>query len=372
MTHSEKRGHWLREGLLGLSTGVLYGMTSVAVGHPLDTVKTKMQAQSGFLEAGGGTLSALSKVWKAEGIRGLYRGWIPPLWGSGLYRSSQFAVYEALYTKWDANRASAAAATGVTGAAPVPPLPANASPALRAAAVAARPPNANTVIPFTFGLETRVLQAAWFASLARALIECPIEFAKVARQTGQSWKLRQVYTGFGVQWARTWGVMTTYFILIDSTRRHAPSLFSNPLGQFAVSAGAATLGFWIVWPAEVLKNQVQAATGIYDVRELRARGITLGMVQAASGANGTAAAAATAAGAATAASTAAAAVPSLPAPLSSPSLLDRVRYLLFTHGFAGLYRGIGPGTARSVLSNGVSMVVMLQAQRKITEWGWRD
>ena len=31
-----------------------------------------MQAQAGFLE-GGGTFQALSKVWKAEGIKGLYR-----------------------------------------------------------------------------------------------------------------------------------------------------------------------------------------------------------------------------------------------------------------------------------------------------------
>ena len=42
------------------------------VGHPFDTIKTKMQAQSGYLE-GGGTLSALTKVWRAEGMKGLYR-----------------------------------------------------------------------------------------------------------------------------------------------------------------------------------------------------------------------------------------------------------------------------------------------------------
>ena len=33
----------------------------------------------------------------------------------------------------------------------------------------------------------RVLQAAGCASIARAVIECPIEYAKVARQTGQTW-----------------------------------------------------------------------------------------------------------------------------------------------------------------------------------------
>jgi solute carrier family 25 carnitine/acylcarnitine transporter 20/29 len=324
-----------------------------------------MQAQSGFLE-GGGTLQALRKVWRAEGVRGLYRGWIPPLWGSGLYRSTQFAVFEALFTKWDANRIS------------TDPL---SRPAF--AADVTRRVNLNTVIPGTFGLETRVVEAALCASFARAVIESPIEYAKVARQTGQSWALRSVYTGFGPQFVRTAGVMTTYFVLIDSIRRHAPATFANPLGQFLASSCSATLGFWIVWPAEVLKNQVQARTPIYSVEELRNRGITGAQIARACNGGGAVtspsaavvAAASPSAAAAVAAAAAAAAAPSasfLPSPLASPTLADRARYLLFTHGIAGLYRGIGPGTARSMLSNGVSMIVMLHAQRKITEWGWRN
>jgi hypothetical protein len=30
MTHTERRSHWLKEGAIGLSTGILYGITSVA------------------------------------------------------------------------------------------------------------------------------------------------------------------------------------------------------------------------------------------------------------------------------------------------------------------------------------------------------
>ena len=37
---------WYHEGAMTLMTGTLYGATSVIVGHPFDTVKTKMQAQS--------------------------------------------------------------------------------------------------------------------------------------------------------------------------------------------------------------------------------------------------------------------------------------------------------------------------------------
>lgn len=69
--------------------GVLYGTTSVAVGHPFDTVKTKMQAQSGFESQS--MLKTFGKTLREQGVRGLYRGCLPPLMGSGLFRSTQFA-----------------------------------------------------------------------------------------------------------------------------------------------------------------------------------------------------------------------------------------------------------------------------------------
>ncbi len=33
MTHNEKRTHWVKEGAIGLSTGILFGLTNVVVGH---------------------------------------------------------------------------------------------------------------------------------------------------------------------------------------------------------------------------------------------------------------------------------------------------------------------------------------------------
>ena len=49
----------------------MYGTTSVAVGHPLDTIKTKMQAQKGF-EANG-MWQTFIKTLRTQGIVGLYR-----------------------------------------------------------------------------------------------------------------------------------------------------------------------------------------------------------------------------------------------------------------------------------------------------------
>ena len=84
MTHNEKRAHWVREGLLSTGAGILYGLTSVAVGHPLDTIKTKMQAQKGFERTS--MSKSFLQVLNTQGLRGLYKGAIPPLMGSGIYR----------------------------------------------------------------------------------------------------------------------------------------------------------------------------------------------------------------------------------------------------------------------------------------------
>lgn len=55
------------------------------------------------------------------------------------------------------------------------------------------------------------------------------------------------------------------------------------------------------------------------------------------------------------------------------NLLQRLQYTVNERGgLLGLYRGIGPGTIRSFLANGTSMIVMVNAQKKVTEWGWRD
>ncbi len=141
------------------------------------------------------------RVWRSEGLVGLYRGWLPPLWGSSVYRSMQFAVFEALYTKWSS-------------------------------------PDWKREIPYTGGIQLRVLCAGLAASTSRAVIESPVEYAKVRRQTGQAWVMRDIYTGFGMQWARTGGLMTTYFMIIDSVRRHT-TLFNSRWGQFVASGGAS-------------------------------------------------------------------------------------------------------------------------------------
>ena len=44
MSHGEKRASWQKEFAMSVVTGGLFGLTNTVVGHPLDTIKTKMQA----------------------------------------------------------------------------------------------------------------------------------------------------------------------------------------------------------------------------------------------------------------------------------------------------------------------------------------
>ena len=143
---------------------------------------------------------------------------------------------------------------------------------------------------------------------------------QVRQQLQKQWQLRHLYTGFGVTWLRTTGLMTTYFILVDSYRRHFPDLLSRPLlGPFLMSGVAATFAWWVVWPLEYMKSQVQGSYG------------------------------------------------------QPMSLLQRMKTVVQGRGgVLALYRGIGPGTIRSFLANGTSMIVMQYAQRQVSRWGLRE
>ena len=76
-------------------------MTTVLIGQPLDTVKTRMQGLKKRSSAGssgsGGIRTAsaaqvFGEVYSSEGIRGLYRGGLPLVLGGSFMRSAQFGV----------------------------------------------------------------------------------------------------------------------------------------------------------------------------------------------------------------------------------------------------------------------------------------
>jgi hypothetical protein len=108
-------------------------------------------------------------------------------------------------------------------------------------------------IPFTGGIQYRVIVGAITSATWRSIAECPFEYAKVKRQTGQQWKLLEGYTGFGILYARSVGVLIAFFSILDTFRRHT-NIFHYKAGQFLGSGTAAMMAYWIIWPFEVLKN----------------------------------------------------------------------------------------------------------------------
>lgn len=61
--------------------GTASGVALVLVGHPLDTLKVKMQLASGSAPPSLGTV--LRSIVRTEGLRGFYRGFLPPLLFTG-------------------------------------------------------------------------------------------------------------------------------------------------------------------------------------------------------------------------------------------------------------------------------------------------
>jgi len=86
-------------------------------------------------------------LWKNEGLKGFYRGALSPFFGSTVYRSTQFAMSDAVMVKYENH------------------------------------PVLGKEIPMMGGIEGRTLLGGVAAGTLRACIECPFEFSKVRRQT---------------------------------------------------------------------------------------------------------------------------------------------------------------------------------------------
>lgn len=222
MTHNEKRASPWREAQLALFTGGLFGATHTVSGHPLDTIKSKMQINPEYLKLN--SFQTTGKIWREEGVRGFFRGMVPPLWGSSVYRAVMLSAYEFAFTYCSKNF------------------------------------EPEHVINQEFGyLRPVVLCSAFFASTCRTGIENPIEYAKVMGQTGKAWVLKDIYRGTQAQIIRNTGLLLPIFAMVDISRRHT-DLMKNPMGIFGVTCGSASAGYLLAWPLETLKNLAQTAT----------------------------------------------------------------------------------------------------------------
>lgn len=79
--------------------GAVAGVVSVCVTYPLDAARARLTVQGGLAETRHtGLFNVLSTVLRVEGLRGMYRGVLPTIWGIAPYAGLNFTVYDTLRT----------------------------------------------------------------------------------------------------------------------------------------------------------------------------------------------------------------------------------------------------------------------------------
>ena len=266
------------EAIAGAICGFIFGVSQTIIGQPFDALKTKMQAQSQYNT--GGVLKTFKNIVKNEGfIHGFYRGIIPPLLGAAFIRSAQFSSYNFAWSefgnsfKWTKEQ-----------------------------------------IPFTFGLEYRVPLAVIVSATVRSCAENPFELIKVRQMTGHAWtfNIRELYQGYSVLWLRSFGLLSAFFVMIDYATRFIPEVISAPLiGPFIKGGIGATIAWTLIWPFEVVKNQLQSSKHTIE---------------------------------------------------GPRTTMKRMAWIIREQGIKGLYRGFTPGAMRSLIANGLSMIIFDKCQ----------
>ena len=226
------------EGLLGLASGLAFGFVGTSLGHPADTVKTKMQADPQF--SGRSAVFVFRTTVQREGFMGLYRGFLPPLIGGSCFMSAVFGSYSATFASFE-----------------------------------------GTVLmdPVFFGtVRPAVVLASVAAAASRSVIETPFELVKTRMQLGHAAAssvlpgggVFQHYRGLRVTMFRNVLLLGTMFSCLDAGARFAPGIAGAPLlGPFFAGAVCNTLGWAVAWPFELLKSQVQGdTTGVLHRRSV--------------------------------------------------------------------------------------------------------
>lgn len=112
---------------LRLSAGALAGITSVLATYPLDIVRTRLSIQTASILASGDKLASRSKppgmwhtmkhIYRTEGgIKALYRGIMPTIYGVAPYVGLNFAVYESVRELFTPEGQTSPSAIGKLGA----------------------------------------------------------------------------------------------------------------------------------------------------------------------------------------------------------------------------------------------------------------
>ena len=235
--------------------GFCSGINVTLVGHPLETIKVRLQTQpSPPNHMYDGVLDCVRKTIKWEGPMGLYKGVGAPLGGQLFFRSLLFGVY----AKYLA--------------------------VMTAPAAAGAPPRALSYVEYGLGGSL-----AWGVG---ALVECPLQVASSQLQTQllrvraaeaaglqppETYKgvvdyvrraptafgLRAFYRGLGVHLARNLPAGFMHFFWFEALRREYAKATGKPVTQIGLLANMACgavggIFFWgTTFPIDAVKSAVQ-------------------------------------------------------------------------------------------------------------------
>ena len=205
--------------------GFAYGTSSVIVGQPLDTIKTRMQAltnsnTSHNVKVSAPTsLSTARDIIRSEGIFGLYRGGLPLVFGGALIRSAQFGINESAIKYLRENFGKVQAEDRIFGI-----------------------------------FDWQVVVAGFAGGIGRGLVEGPFEFIKTRRQVDRAWSIKEIFSGSGATVFRNSFLFSSFMIYVDISKQLVP----GGLGPFWTGAICANLAWLTIWPLDVVKSQMQS------------------------------------------------------------------------------------------------------------------
>jgi len=217
--------------------GTSSGVAKLVVGHPLDTIKVRLQMEGGYKQGGKfkGPIDCLIQTIKTEGLKGLYKGGTPPFFGWTIIDSVMFGTYVNVKTYLQKETT------------------------IRS--------------PFTHAMISGLI-AGWTCSF----VVCPIEQVKARLQiqysdpTSIKYKgpidcirslvrnngILGLYKGFsGTLMFRSF--VSLYFAAYEqSMRLLTPMQMITPVKNFMAGGLAATTLWLVAYPTDVIKNKLMA------------------------------------------------------------------------------------------------------------------
>ncbi|KIM30002.1 hypothetical protein M408DRAFT_328434 [Serendipita vermifera MAFF 305830] len=233
------------------------GVCAVLVGYPFDLTKTRLQtAAPGTYK---GALDVVKKILARDGLKGMYRGMVPPLLGVTPSFAISFWAYDLgkklVYTFTPERVTPALTTTEVTAAGFFSAIPA-------------------TLIIAPFERAKVVLQVQGQGAVAVALAASGSGkqysgILDVSRGLYKEGGVRSIFRGTTATLARDAPGSAAYFAVYEVTKQALTPKGKGPgdldLGSVLVAGGLAGVAMWnIGLPADVLKSRIQSAPpGVY-------------------------------------------------------------------------------------------------------------